>query len=104
MPTQLEIFLLGGFRAVVDGVDVAADSWSQRRARDVVKLLALAPRRRMHREQVIDALWPDLAPAAGGANLRKAVHFARRTLGWEEAIVIVDGMIELAPGATVSVD
>ena len=43
--TQMDIFLLGGFRAVVDGVDVPPDAWSQRRARDLVKLLALAPRR-----------------------------------------------------------
>ena len=44
MTRRLDIFLLGGFRAVVDGVDVPTDSWSQRRARDLVKLLALAPR------------------------------------------------------------
>ena len=104
MAKQVDVFLLGGFRAVVDGVDVPPDGWSQRRARDLVKLLALAPRRRMHREQVIDALWPELSSAAGGANLRKAVHFARRALGWEEAIAIVDGMVELAPDASVTVD
>jgi DNA-binding SARP family transcriptional activator len=104
MTRRLDIFLLGGFRAVVDGVDVPTDGWSQRRARDLVKLLALAPRRRMHREQVIDALWPELSAAAGGANLRKAVHFVRRALGWEDAVVIADGMIELAPGATITVD
>ena len=104
MARQVEIFLLGGFRTVVGGVEVPSAAWSQRRARDLVKLLALAPRRRMHREQVIDALWPDLPAAAGGGNLRKAVHFARRALGWEEAVAIVDGMIELAPGATVEVD
>jgi DNA-binding SARP family transcriptional activator len=104
MTTQVDILVLGGFRAVVDGVDVPPDAWSQRRARDLVKLLALAPRRRLHREQVIEALWPELPATAGGANLRKAVHFARRALGWEDAIAIVDGMVELAPDATVTVD
>jgi DNA-binding SARP family transcriptional activator len=29
----------------------------------------------------MDVLWPELAPAAAAANLRKAVHFARRALG-----------------------
>ncbi|HEU5441188.1 MAG TPA: hypothetical protein VFU88_18020 [Ktedonobacterales bacterium] len=33
------------------------DAWRRRRARTLVKLLALAPRRRQHREQVVDALW-----------------------------------------------
>jgi DNA-binding SARP family transcriptional activator len=102
--THVDILLLGGFRAVVDGVEVPPDAWSQRRARDLVKLLALAPRRRMHREQVIDALWPELPASAGGANLRKAVHFARRALGWEDAVAIVEGMVELAPDAAVTVD
>jgi hypothetical protein len=45
-----------------------------------VKLLALAPRHRLHREQVIDALWPDLPPDAGAANLRKAAHYRDRAL------------------------
>ena len=49
----------------------------------LVKLLALAPGYRLHREQVMDALWPDLAPEAAAGNLRKAVHF-RKTLAYEE--------------------
>ena len=32
------------------------------------------------------------------------MHFARRALGWEDAIAIVDGMVELAPDADVTVD
>jgi DNA-binding SARP family transcriptional activator len=45
-----------------------------------VKLLALAPHHRLHREQLMDTLWPELAPEAAAANLRKAVHFARLLL------------------------
>jgi DNA-binding SARP family transcriptional activator len=33
------------------------DAWRLRRARTLVKLLTLAPRHRLHREQVVDALW-----------------------------------------------
>ena len=44
----------------------------------MVKLLALAPGHRLHREQLMESLWPDLDPDAAGANLRKALHFARR--------------------------
>ena len=46
----------------------------------LLKLLALAPGHRLHREQAMDVLWPKLAPAAAAANLRKAVHFARRAI------------------------
>ncbi len=101
---DIAVFLLGGFRVAVDGLEVPRDAWQQRRATDLVKLLALAPRHRLHREQVIDALWPGLAPNAGAANLRKAVHYARRALGFDEAISITAGMVELALEASVSVD
>ncbi|HLI57740.1 MAG TPA: BTAD domain-containing putative transcriptional regulator [Actinomycetota bacterium] len=51
-----------------------------------MKLLALEPTHSLHRERLMGSLWPDLGPEAAGANLRKAVHFARRAMGAEEAI------------------
>lgn len=79
----LGIRLLGGFSVELDGRRVPDAAWRRNRARAVIKLLALAPGHRLHREQLMDALWPDLEPAAAGANLRKAIHFARRVLGAE---------------------
>jgi DNA-binding SARP family transcriptional activator len=97
-----EIRLMGAFQVWVD--DRVVETWPHRRAAELVKLLALADRRRLHREQVMDALWPELEPDAAAANLRKAVHFARRALGAEEAIGTAAEWIELAPAANVSVD
>ena len=73
---RVEIDLLGGFAVRVDGRAVPAEEWRRRQAAALVKLLALAPRRTLHREQVIDALWPDTgiddagAAAAQGRALR----------------------------------
>src|SRR5215471_1267016 len=75
---DIRIGLLGGFRVEVDGGSIPEEAWRQRKPAALVKLLALAPRHRLHREQVMDALWPELAPAAAAANLRKALHYARR--------------------------
>jgi DNA-binding SARP family transcriptional activator len=97
-----EIRLMGAFQVLVDGRPVR--DWPQRRAAELVKLLALADRHRLHREQVMEALWPDLAPEAAAANLRKAVHFARRALGSGDAIGSAADWIEVAPGEDVSVD
>jgi DNA-binding SARP family transcriptional activator len=80
---DLRIWLLGGFRVTVDGSPVADGSWRRNKARAVVKLLALAPGHRLHREQLMDTLWPDLAPEAAAGNLRKAVYFARQALAPE---------------------
>lgn len=75
---DIRIGLFGGFRVEVDGRSIPEEAWRQRKPAAVVKLLALAPRHRLHREQVMDALWSELAPAAAAANLRKALHHARR--------------------------
>src|SRR3954447_17867545 len=101
---RVEIRVLGGFEVSVDGRRVPAERWRQRRASGLVKLLALAPRHRLHREQVIDALWPDLPPAAGAANLRKAAHHARAALGAKDAVVLRRGQVSLWPDAEPAVD
>jgi DNA-binding SARP family transcriptional activator len=84
---KCEVDLLGRFRVVVGGDEVSGDAWRNRRAADVVKLLALAPGHRLSRDRVMAALWPALGAPAAGANLRKALHFARRAMGTDEAIV-----------------
>jgi DNA-binding SARP family transcriptional activator len=68
----LELRLLGGFSVRVNGREVPAAAWAQRRATKLVKLLALAGEHRAAREQVIDMLWPGLDPGAGAANFHKA--------------------------------
>jgi DNA-binding SARP family transcriptional activator/pimeloyl-ACP methyl ester carboxylesterase len=100
----MEIRLLGAFEVWVNRRRVPAQAWRRRRASDLVKLLALAPRHRLHREQVIDALWPDLPPEAGGANLRKAAHYARAALGSKDAVVLRQGQVGLWPDAELAVD
>jgi DNA-binding SARP family transcriptional activator len=102
--SRLSVHLLGAFEVRVDGRDVPAGAWRHRRAAELVKLLALSPRHRLHREQVIDALWPELSPDAGAANLRKAAHYARRALGTEDGVVLRGEHVDLAPGSEVDVD
>ena len=68
--TRLEVRLLGQFSAAIDGVELAAESGPSLRASHLVQLLSLGPRHRLSRDQVIDALWPQLDPEAGAANLR----------------------------------
>jgi DNA-binding SARP family transcriptional activator len=78
---DLRIEVLGRFRVELDGRPVDDAVWRRRKPAAVVKLLALTAGRRLHREQLEDLLWPDLDPPAAAANLRKALHLARRGLG-----------------------
>ena len=98
----VEIKVLGGFSIVVDG-DPVDRRWRLRKAKTLVKLLALASDHRIHREVVIDRLWPDADPDAGANNLHQALHAARRVLG-NDRIVLRDEMVVLGPGGDVSVD
>ena len=74
------IWLLGGFRVSVGTTEIAPARWRLRKARSLVKLLALATGHRLHREQLLEALWPDLEPEAASNNLRKTLHHARRAM------------------------
>jgi len=76
----LRVWVLGGFRVVRGSREIAPADWRLRKARTLVKLLALTPGHRLHREQIIEVLWPDLEAEAASANLRKALHVARRVL------------------------
>jgi predicted ATPase/DNA-binding SARP family transcriptional activator len=76
----VELRLLGSFSVSIDGAVVAADAWRLGKAKDVVKLLALAPHHRLHRDQLIDVLWPDRDPRSGANNLYQALSAARRAI------------------------
>ena len=94
-PGDVRIELLGRFRVALDGRVVVGTDWPARRAQELVALLALAADRRLLREQVIEQLWPHLGAQAGAANLRKAAHHARRTMGDPQAIVLRSGREEM---------
>ena len=62
---EVHVSLLGGFFVAVNGQPVP-DRWRLRKAQTLVKLLALAPGHRLHREVVVDRLWPDTEPHVVG--------------------------------------
>jgi DNA-binding SARP family transcriptional activator/tetratricopeptide (TPR) repeat protein len=101
---DVAIRLLGGFEVTVDSRPVPPDGWPQRRAADLVKLLAMAPGHRLARDQVLEALWPHLEPGPAAANLHKAASYARRALGERDAVVLAGGQVQLAPNASVTTD
>jgi DNA-binding SARP family transcriptional activator/tetratricopeptide (TPR) repeat protein len=128
VPSAVRIRLLGGFQVLLcrppvaagrlsmtararqvqaeDTVCVAvpAEVWRRRQAAALVKLLALAPDRRLHREQVLGALWPGLPVDEAAPRLHKATHYARRALGGPDAILLRGDTFALCPDWDVTVD
>jgi len=79
-PSKLELRLLGPVRITVDGAPVEERVWTRRKSKSLVKILALAPRHQLHREQLMEHLWPEMEPELAANNLHKAIHAARRAL------------------------
>src|SRR4051794_39346426 len=101
---DVTVRMLGGFEVVVDGRAVHPQQWRRRSAASLVKLLALAPGRRMRRDEVIDALWPDLLVDEAAPRLHKAAHYARTALGTRDGVVLADDAVALLPAADVRLD
>ncbi|MET0460966.1 MAG: BTAD domain-containing putative transcriptional regulator, partial [Ilumatobacteraceae bacterium] len=98
----VRIVLLGGFAVLVEG-EHASPAWRLRKARTIVKLLALADGHRVHRDVLIDQLWPEADIAVGTNNLHQALHAARRVVGARN-LVLQDDVVVLGVEGGVSVD
>lgn len=109
MSDLVRVRLLGGFDASSGERRVPSGSWRLRKAKTLVKLLALEPSHAMHVEQAIDALWPDLDGSAARNNLHQALYVARRALRTLEVdggtvLTLHDDLLALGREVAVVVD
>ena len=103
----LRVWLLGGFRVSVGSRTPGEDGWRLKKAKSLVKLLALSPGHRLHREVIMDRLWPGMSPAFASNNLRQTLHAARRALGDSSphrTLRLKDGELVLCPACQLRVD
>jgi DNA-binding SARP family transcriptional activator len=101
---DVTITMLGAFIVTVQGSTVDDGAWRRRQAAALVKVLALAPGRSLHREQVIDMLWPELSVEDAAPRLHKAAHFARRAMGDSGSVVLTGESAALFPQRNARVD
>ena len=105
----VRVRLLGGFQVSVGERIIEANEWRLRKAATLLKLLALASNHRLHREQAMETLWPELGARAALNNLGGTLHAARRTLEPDPAISSLylnlrDEQLALCPGGRLWVD
>src|SRR4051794_27716140 len=109
MDHAVQIRLFGAFSVRVGEMVVPEGAWRLRKAKSLVKLLALAPERRVHRELATELLWPERAPEAAANNFHQALYVARRALeaaGAQASAVLPlrEDVLELFPGGRVEID
>ena len=107
--TQLHIRVLGGFAVSMRDQTVPEGAWHLRKAKSVVKLLALTPGHQLHRERVAELLWPDRDRSSAANNLHQALYAARRAFdaaGEDGAgrLRLSDDALSLSPDAPLRVD
>ena len=105
----LTIRLLGGFAVHAGNGAVPEGSWRLRKGKALVKLVALAPDRRLHRDQVAELLWPDRDARSAANNFHQALHAARRALDSAGAdgaacLPLRDDVLALCPDGALEVD
>jgi len=76
----LAVHCLGGFAVLRAGVAVPLGEWKSRKARDLVKILIARGGRPVHREALLDLLWPDEDPGQTTSRLSVALSTARAVL------------------------
>ncbi len=83
----LHVRLLGGFCVertdvgwAVSDVGWAVSDWHRRSGKTLTKLLAVHPGHALHREQIIDTLWPGVDAESALNSFGKALHAARHAM------------------------
>jgi DNA-binding SARP family transcriptional activator len=70
--------VLGAFRVERVGIVRSVSDWQRRSAKTLTKLLATTPGHTLHREQVLDIVWPGVDIESALNSFGKALYAARR--------------------------
>lgn len=94
---DLRIQLMGGFAFFINGESFTEKFEHLHRARRLIILLSLVPGNKLHRDQIIEKLWPDSNLSTGSNNFHQTLYTARNTLGGAGKILLTikDGMLSL---------
>lgn len=76
----VSIRTLGGFEVMVGGERVPGSAWQSRVAREVLCMLVANRWRPIHREMLMERLWPDQDPVKSANRLSVALATVRRVL------------------------
>jgi ATP/maltotriose-dependent transcriptional regulator MalT/DNA-binding SARP family transcriptional activator len=79
-PPPVEVKTLGRFTVVIGGRPVSASAWQSRKARDLLKVLVARRGRPVHREALVELLWPDDDASRGSSRLSVALSTLRSVL------------------------
>jgi len=78
---ELQIFTLGRFEVVLNGIPISPKQWGRDKTLQLFQyFIATRHKRALHKEQIIDGLWPEVNGAAGDRDFKVALHGINKTL------------------------
>lgn len=83
----LRVYALGSLRVYLDDTLLFDESWRNKPAKTVFKLLFTHQGKRFSKDVLAEELWPDTDPDVASNRLRVAIHELRKALrepGWKE--------------------
>jgi len=108
--TDLTIRVLGPVEIFRDpSVQFAADAWTTRRARDIFCYIATSKNRRVLKEVLIEAFWPDEDLETVEKNFHPTISHIRKALNSRQPfkqnfLIFRDGAYQLNPELSYSID
>ncbi|MHA1559399.1 MAG: AfsR/SARP family transcriptional regulator, partial [Alphaproteobacteria bacterium] len=78
--TRLHIHTLGRFAVSLRGCCLPLEQWPRKQAVQLLKFLVVHAGRPLHRERLVEMLWPDADENTGWSRLKVTVHFLRQRL------------------------
>ena len=78
--TRLHIHTLGRFAVSLRGCCLSLEQWPRKQAVQLLKFLVVHAGRPLHRERLVELLWPDADEHVSWARLNVTVHFLRQRL------------------------
>lgn len=80
LPQPLRVYTFGRFGLVVDGRHVSVERWERKQALTLLKFLVVHRGTAVHRDRLIECLWPGVEDGKGRERLKVTVYFLRHQL------------------------
>lgn len=103
----LQVFALGKFGLAINGGGLAVDKWKRKQAVTLLKYLVTQLDRPVHRERILECLWPDVDEQRGWGRLKVTLYYLRtqlRAAGVDACAVLTVGDAYLLKGSAIWVD
>ncbi len=81
----LRVQTLGGFCVWLDGMEIEPTAWGREKALHLFQFLVTTRRRPLHKEQIVDSLWPDLDAATADRDFKVVLNAVNKALEPERA-------------------